>query len=116
VKVLLDENLPHRLRNVLGNHEVLTVRFLGWSGLKNGELLRTAERDGFQVFLTGDQTVSYEQNLSAREISVVVLSAIEWEIVSNGLPAIHAALEAAVGGSVQFVDVGTFQRNSHRSI
>ena len=60
MKVLLDENLPHRLRNHLGSHDVFTVRYQGWSGLKNGELLRAAENDGFDVFLTGDQTLSYE--------------------------------------------------------
>jgi predicted nuclease of predicted toxin-antitoxin system len=55
VKVLLDENLPHRLRIHLGSHEVFTVRYQGWSELKNGELLRTAENNGFEVFITGDQ-------------------------------------------------------------
>jgi len=58
VKVLLDENLPHLLRNNLGDHDVFTVRYKGWAGLKNGELLKTAEDDGFQVFITGDQTIS----------------------------------------------------------
>ena len=50
MKVLLDENLAHRLRTNLGAHEVFTVRYKGWAGLKNGELLRTAENDGIDVF------------------------------------------------------------------
>jgi hypothetical protein len=62
VKVLLDENLPHLLRTNLGDHDVFTVRYKGWASLKNGELLKTAEDDGFDVFITGDQTLSYEQN------------------------------------------------------
>lgn len=115
VKVLLDENLPHRLRNALGTHEVFTVRFLGWSGLKNGALLSAAESGGFQVFLTGDQTVSYEQNLSDRQIAVVVLSAIEWHLIRHGLPAIQAAVEVAAAGSLQVIDVGTFRRRPSRS-
>jgi hypothetical protein len=53
VKVLLDENLPHLLRNNLGDHEVFTVRYQGWAGLKNGELIKTAEDDGFEVFSAG---------------------------------------------------------------
>ena len=61
MKVLLDENLPHGLRNHLPGHEVFTVHYQGWSGLKNGELVQTAENDGFEVFLTGDQTMFYEQ-------------------------------------------------------
>ena len=56
MKVLLDENLAHRLRKNLGAHEVFTVSYKGWAGLKNGELLRAAEDDGIEVFLTGDQT------------------------------------------------------------
>ena len=58
MKVLLDENLAHRLRNNLGAHEVFTVGYRGWAGLKNGELLRIAEENGIEVFLTGDQTLS----------------------------------------------------------
>lgn len=115
MKVLLDENLPHRLRNALGTHEVFTVRFLGWSGLKNGALLSAAESGGFQVFLTGDQTVSYEQNLSDRQIAVVVLSAIEWHLIRHGLPAIQAAVDVAAAGSLQMIDVGTFRRRTSRS-
>jgi hypothetical protein len=53
LKVLLDENLDHALRKLLGHHEVVTVAFMGWSGLRNGELLRTAEQHQIDVFLTG---------------------------------------------------------------
>jgi predicted nuclease of predicted toxin-antitoxin system len=66
VKVLIDENLHHRLRKHLGGHDVLTVAYKGWAGLKNGELLRTAEADGFDVFVTGDATLVQEQNLTGR--------------------------------------------------
>lgn len=69
MKVLLDENLPHLLRNNLGDHEVFTVRYKGWVGLKNGELLKAAEDDGFEVLITGDQTLSYERNLSGRRVA-----------------------------------------------
>jgi hypothetical protein len=114
VRVLLDENLPHRLRNRLGSHEVFTVRYQGWSGLKNGELLRTAESDGFEVFLTGDQTMSYEQNLTAREIAVVVLSAIEWPIIRQSLLTIQAAMDRATPGSHQVIECGVFNRKLPR--
>jgi len=56
VKVLLDENLDHGLWKLLGQHEVITVTYMGWTGLKNGELLRLAEDQGMDVLLTGDQT------------------------------------------------------------
>ena len=85
MKVLLDENLAHRLRKNLGGHEVFTVSYRGWAGLKNGELLRTAEENGIEVFLTGDQTLLHEQNLAGRNLAVVVLSAVEWHILKNDL-------------------------------
>jgi hypothetical protein len=114
VKVLLDENLPHRLRNHFGSHEVFTVRYQGWSGLENGELLRTAENEGFDVFLTGDQTMSYEQNLSGRRIAVVVLSAIEWHILRHRLLTIQAAIDAAAPGSHPAIECGVFNRKLPR--
>jgi hypothetical protein len=50
VKVLLDENLDHGLRKLLGNHEIFTVSYMGWAGLKNGELLQAAEERGMDVW------------------------------------------------------------------
>jgi hypothetical protein len=110
VKVLLDENLPHLLRNNLGDHEVFTVRYKGWAGLKNGELLKTAEDDGFEVFITGDQTLSYEQNLTGRPVAIVVLSSIDWHILKQNLSPILTALDNASPGSFQEVECGAFSR------
>jgi hypothetical protein len=110
VKVLLDENLPHLLRNNLGDHDVFSVRYKGWAGLKNGELLKTAEDDGFEVFITGDQTISYEQNLTGRRVAIVVLSSIDWHILKEKLPPILAAVENATPGSFQEVECGSFTR------
>jgi hypothetical protein len=110
VKVLLDENLPHLLRNNLGDHEVFTVRYQGWAGLKNGELLKAAEDDGFEAFVTGDQTLSYEQNLTGRRIALVVLSSIDWHIIKANLAPILTALADAAPGSFQKVECGVFSR------
>ena len=108
--VLLDQNLAHRLRMNLGAHEVFTVGYKGWAGLKNGELLRTAEENGIEVFLTGDRTLLYEQNLKGRSLGIVALSSVECDILKNCLPAIVAAIEIALPGSFQEVDCGTFNR------
>ena len=110
MKVLLDENLAQRLRKNLGAYEVYTVSYKGWAGLKNGELLRTAENDGIEVFLTGDQTLPFEQNLTERTIAVVALSSVEWDILKHHLPLIVAAIDNALPGSFQAVDCGTFTR------
>jgi hypothetical protein len=99
VKVLLDENLAHRLRKNLGSHEVFTVSYKGWAGLQNGELLRTAEKNGIDVFLTGDQTLTYEQNLTGWTIAIVTLSSVEWDILKHHLPLMIAALDNAQPGT-----------------
>lgn len=114
MKVLLDENLDHRLRNYLGAHEVFTVTYMGWAGLKNGDLLRTAEADGIDIFLTGDQTLVHEQNISGRHLAIVALSTIEFPILKNHLPPILAALDNAVPGSFQAVECGAFSRKQER--
>lgn len=110
MKVLLDENIAHRLRMNLGTHEVFSVGYRGWTGLRNGELPRTAEENGIEVFLTGDQTLLYEQNLKACNLAIVVLSSVEWHILKNYLPLIIAAIDQAVPRSLQRVDCGTFNR------
>lgn len=110
MNVLLDENLPHLLRNYLPGHEVFTDRYKGWAGLKNGELLKTAEDDGFEVFITGDQTLSYEQNLTGWRVAVVVLSSIDWRMLKDNLPPIVAALNSAAPGSFQEVECDGFSR------
>jgi hypothetical protein len=110
VRALLDENLPHLLRKNLGDHEVFTVRYMGWAGLKNGELLKTAEENGIEVFITGDQTLSYEQNLTGRGVAMVVLSSIDWHVLKDNLPPILAALDKAMPGSFQEVECGNSNR------
>jgi hypothetical protein len=110
VKVLLDENLDHALRNLLGPHEVVTVTYMGWAGLQNGALLRAAEESGMDVLLTGDQTLNYEQNPIGRRLAIVALSAIQLPIIKENLPKIIAAIDHAAPGSFQAVDCGTFSR------
>ena len=58
MKVLLGEKLDHTLRRLLEGHEVVTVAYMGWAGLTNGELIRTAEENGVAVLLTGDTTLA----------------------------------------------------------
>jgi hypothetical protein len=76
MKVLLDENLDHALRKLLGHHQVVTVNYMGWNGIQNGALLRVAEDSEMDVLLTGDQTLAYEQNLVGRRLAIVALAAI----------------------------------------
>jgi predicted nuclease of predicted toxin-antitoxin system len=79
MNVLLDECLPRKLKNELKDHYVSTVTQSGWSGKKNGELLRLAEKQ-FDVFITIDQNLSYQQNISNVKIAVILLTAKDNEI------------------------------------
>jgi hypothetical protein len=74
MKVLLDECVPRKLRRELAEHEVRTVTECGWSGIKNGKLLTLAEAE-FDVFLTVDQNLKYQQNLKSFNIGVILLVA-----------------------------------------
>jgi predicted nuclease of predicted toxin-antitoxin system len=74
MRVLLDECLPRRLKALLPGHEVKTVPEAGWAGKKNGELLKLAV-GSFEVFVTVDQNLSYQQNLIQADVAVVVLAA-----------------------------------------
>lgn len=100
MKVLFDHNVPKRLRTLLPGHELLTSGQLGWDRLKNSDLLEAAEKNGFQVVLTGDKNMSYQQNLGDRKVALIVLADTDWPTLKqNPAPAL-AALEAAQPGSL----------------
>jgi len=80
VKLLLDENLPHRLRLLLVGHEGLTVGFLRWKGIKNGELLRRAAVEGFDAVVTNDRNMPAQQNPTSLPLAIVVLNAPSSEL------------------------------------
>jgi hypothetical protein len=75
MRILLDESLPRKLGFLLSEHFVRTVPQMGWSGLFNGELLRTAAPE-FDVLLSGDRNIQYQQNPSTLPMSVITLIAI----------------------------------------
>jgi predicted nuclease of predicted toxin-antitoxin system len=111
VKILLDEDLPTRLRLHIPDHEVFTVRYVGWLGMKNGELLRAAEEAGFEVFVTGDKKLSREQNLTGRKIAVVVLSAQKMDQLRPYLQEIVDAISRSEPGIVLGVDCSGASRS-----
>ena len=94
----------------LTRHEIVTASYMGWGELENGELLRIAEENGLEVFVTGDQSLVYEQNLTGRRLAIVALSTNNWPIVKNHVTQILAAIDGAVPGSFQAVECGTFSR------
>jgi predicted nuclease of predicted toxin-antitoxin system len=75
MKILLDENLPKRLKKDFKNHIVFTVRDMDWQGTKNGMLLNLMINKGFEVFITFDKNLKFQQNFEKYPIPVVVLNA-----------------------------------------
>jgi hypothetical protein len=93
VKILLDENLPHDLRYHLPGHEPMTVAYMGWSGVKNGVVLRLAGEAGFDAMITMDDGVAYQQNAATLPIAVIILSAATNDL-DNLLPLLPALLSS----------------------
>ena len=73
MKILFDQGVPVPLRQFLAAHTVSTAWEPGWSTLKNGDILTTAETNGYEIFVTTDQNLRYQQNLAHRTIAIVVL-------------------------------------------
>jgi predicted nuclease of predicted toxin-antitoxin system len=77
VRILLDESLPRKLkRDFPGEYEVFTVRDKGWLGQKNGALLKLMLKDGFELFVTVDRNLPYQQNTQKLPLTIVVLCAV----------------------------------------
>jgi len=105
MRVLFDQGTPVPIANFLLGHSVKTVRQLGWDTLANGELLRMAEEAGFDVLLTTDKNLGYQQNLKDRRIAIVVLGRNKWSSVKALLSQIEAVVNGAAPGSYVIVDV-----------
>ncbi len=103
--MLLDESLPRRLGGVLSGLEVVTVNEAGWSGTKNGELLRLAS-EHFDVFLTGDKNLPHQQNLRKISLGVVVVGgySTKLEDLLPLVPRIREGIERVSGGELIIVE------------
>jgi len=99
VRVLFDQGTPVPLREALTQHEVATAYERGWSKLKNGELLDAAERSGFEVFVTTDSRLRYQQNLTARRIAIVCLLSTSWPRIHRAISDVVGAIDASTSGS-----------------
>lgn len=92
MKILLDECLPRKLKDQLGEYDVFTVSEKGWASLKNGNLLKTAIAEGFDVLLTVDKKLEYEQNMELFDITVVVFD-VPRNKIENILPRLRKLRE-----------------------
>jgi predicted nuclease of predicted toxin-antitoxin system len=104
MRILIDECLNRRLARALTGHYAVSVQKMGWGGLKNGALLAEAEKQ-FDVFLTGDRNLTFQQNVTQYRIAVVVLHAPSTQLHHTLplMPKVLAALPSLKPGKV--VDV-----------
>ena len=94
MKVLLDECVPRKLKREIANHEVVTVTEQGWSGIENGKLLNLAATE-FDIFLTVDQNLSFQQNLKNFDIGIILMTAKNNRLKTllPLMPEVRAAIE-----------------------
>jgi hypothetical protein len=106
LRILFDKNVPVGVRHSLLKHEVRTVVELKWPPkLENGELLRAAEAEAFDVLVTCDQNIAYQQNLTDRKLALIVLGSNIWPIVRDYGESIAARVDTAGPGSYDFIDM-----------
>jgi hypothetical protein len=111
VLILFDHGTPKGLIQALAGHTVHTAQAKGWDALNNGALLKAAEDAAFDVLLTTDRRIRYQQNLSRRRIALVVLTGTtKWSQVRQHAERIAVAVAAAAPGSYAEVDIPFEQR------
>jgi len=95
MKILFDQGTPVPLKNTLTDHIVATAYDMNWSALTNGDLLAVAEVEHFEVLVTTDKNLRYQQNLSGRKIAIFVLPFTSWPKLK-----VHATLIATAIGTL----------------
>lgn len=105
MKILLDNNVPRLLRNNLPGHQVEVAVQFGWHTLSNDELLDRAESEGFQLLITADQRIPYQQNLSRRNIAVHIITGNRRRHVSRALTAINDAVNSMSPGETRTLEI-----------
>ena len=105
MRILFDHSTPAPLRRHLTGHDVSEAVDLGWDQLSNGNLLAEAEQAGFDVMITADKNMRYQQNLSGRRIAIVVLSNAQWPILRQHVALVIAAIDAMPPGGFSEVSI-----------
>ena len=93
MKILLDEYVPWPLRRLLAGHQCVSAQQRGWGGIKNGDLIRLAEAE-FDLFITTDQNILYQQNLAGQRLPILQLSTNDLHRIEVAASQIQAAVAA----------------------
>jgi len=99
MRILLDHSTPRGISHALAHHSVVLAKNLGWNTLSNGDLLKEAERAGYDLLLTADKNMRYQQNLAGRHIALLILSTPQWPVLRLHLDRVVAAVDAGTAGS-----------------
>lgn len=105
MRILFDQGTPVPLRRYLREHTVDTAYEKGWSQLSNGRLLSAAEQAGYDLLLTTDRNLPYEQNLADRRISIVVLMSTSWPRIRKQTDSIRSIIEAVEPGEYREIEI-----------
>ena len=105
MRILFDHNVPSGTAAALIGQEVTEAMQRGWDRISNGELLAKAEAAGFDVLLTADKKIRYQQNLQGRKIAVVVIGNPTWRILRQHLDRVARVVNSAVPGSYVEVEI-----------
>lgn len=103
MKILLDQGTPAPLRHLLAGDAVTTAYEMGWAALDNGQLLAAAEA-AFDVFITTDQNLRYQQNVSGRNLAILVLPTTSWPRLQRHISIVSAAVSALKPGDFVELD------------
>ena len=98
MRILFDQGTPVPLRRYLEGHVVATAYELGWSTVTNGELIRLAEQEGYELLMTTDTNLRYQQNLQDRSISILGMTTTSWPRIRRATEAIQAAVVTSMRG------------------
>ncbi len=105
MRILFDNGTPAPLRHALKGHVVVESVDRGWERLGNGELLAQAEAAGFEILLTTDKNLRYQQNMKHRKIALVVLGNQQWPVLRRYVDRVVAAVDLAVPGAYIEVEI-----------
>jgi len=106
LRIVFDKNVPVGVHRFLSKHDVHTLVQMQWHPqLENGQLLTAAEAAGFDVMVTSDQNIMFQQNLAGRKLALIVLGSNIWPIVREYEAAIATKVDAATPGSNSFIEM-----------
>jgi len=105
MKILFDQGTPVPLRGFLADHTIDTAFERGWGTLENGQLLQAAETNDYEILITTDQNLRYQQNIQARKIAIIVLKSTSWPRIQNHAETIAKIVVETVSGDYREIPI-----------